>query len=48
MALLPLIASVVLFGITSQYANGAGLDPDKLRRGERQGIILVLFHLSEI
>ena len=47
MALLPLIASVVLIGITSQYANGAGLDPDKLRE-PRQGIVIALFHLSEI
>ena len=48
MALFTLIASVVLIGITSQYANGAGLDPDNLRRGRRQGIIPTLFHLSEI
>ena len=47
MALHPLIASVVLIGITSQYANGAGLDPDKLR-ALRQGIVVALFHLSEI
>ena len=47
MALFTLIASVVLIGITSQYANGAGLDPDILR-SRRQGIIPTLFHLSEI
>jgi len=38
MALLPLIASVVLIGITSQYANGAGLDPDILRSRRQEDL----------
>jgi len=38
MAPLPLIASVVLIGITSQYANGAGLDPDILRSRRQEDL----------
>jgi len=38
MALLPLVASVVLIGITSQYANGAGLDPDILRSRRQEDL----------